>query len=941
MSWHSSRVHFEASKLTGTTPVSGGMHNGAMGKETGASAPSERRLLADVERLDSLLHSTIEERDGAEAIALLDGVRRAAQELRAGRLEGGRGAFARRFAALDLPALERCARAHAQLCHWMNVAEEQHRIRVLRHRDRLGTPPEGSIAAGVLEMKTAGASPDDVRALLDRLFVMPVLTAHPTEARRRTALDHLATISMALDRLDDPRAGDRERREIEGSLAEAVLALYSTEEARAVHPTPLDEIRAALNVFERTLLDATPAIYRGLEEALAFAWPGERFEVGPFLRWGSWVGGDRDGNPNVTAETTRLALERHRQVALARHLADVDALGRLLSASARRVPAGALAELEASLAADRARMPEVAARAGNRALEPFREKLAYMRARLAAAQGRGDESYADALAYLADLRLLQRSLGASHLGALGGGLLRDACRRAEVFGFHLASLDLRQHSAVHEAAVAELLAQGGVPGYLSMGEEARVRLLAELLERAIADVAAPRDRRRFTPGTADLLATLEVVGRARRELGPEACERWVISFTSSVSDVLEVLLLARAARLSPDELRPVPLLEQLEDLARARPLVERLLDFGPVRAALRGDLEVMIGYSDSGKQAGYVPSQVALYRAQEALAAVADERGCRLTVFHGRGGAVGRGGGPGSRAIRAQPPRALRGRLRVTDQGETVTARYARSEIARRDLEQMVSAVLAASIAERDLAAGAERHRRREATMARAADAALGAYQRLLDDRSRLARYAVAATPMQEIAELPIASRPASRRAEAGLAFEELRAIPWVFSWNQSRHGVPGWFGLGTALEVIALNEGPGRARELYETWPFFRALVDNTQLALVRADIEVAAFYAQLAEPGDRALFDLIREEHARTLEQVLRVTGGRELLADHPAILHTIRRRNPVIDVLSHAQIELLRRYREAECGSRERVREILFVTINGIAAGLQSAG
>ncbi|MBX3471709.1 MAG: phosphoenolpyruvate carboxylase [Planctomycetes bacterium] len=898
-------------------------------------APAEE-LGHDVRLLGDLLGETLAEQRGPAALALIEDVRQAAIALRQGALPRGREAFAEKVAGLDLDALEQVSRTFTRYFHLINAAEEQHRVRALRRRDRPDAAPPGSIRATCADLARAGTSADDVRALLGRLFVMPVLTAHPTEARRRTVLDHLEQVGLALERLDDARHGWRERRRTLEALREVVLTLHVTEDALLERPTPLDEVRAGLDVFERTLLAVTPAIYRELEDGLRAAFPGEPFDVGPVLRWGTWIGGDRDGNPNVTAEVTAVALARQRAVALASHEADVEALARALSVSARRLPPGdALAALEASLARDRERLPEVAARARREAaLEPLREKLRYARARLQATRARAEGGYPDAAAYEEDLRLVERALVGSGLGRLAAGRLKDAIRRAEVFGFHLASLDVREHSAVHEAATDELLARGGAPGYARLGEEARVTFLAGLLERAY--LPRERDRAGLSPRTRELLATLDAVGRGRREAGAPACERYVVSFTSAPSDLLEVLFLARTAGLAPDELRPVPLLEQLEDLAQAGPFARRLLELPAVRVALRGELEVMIGYSDSGKQVGYVASAVALRDAQRALARVAqDEPDLLLTVFHGRGGAIGRGGGPASRAIAAQPPEALRGRLRVTEQGETIAARYARPEIARRDLEQMLGAVLLAS-----RRTGEGDDPAREATLQRAARAAHDAYAGLLADRERLARYAVAATPLQEVAQLPIASRPASRAK--GLVFEELRAIPWVFSWNQSRHGLPGWFGLGAALEAIAAAEGPERARALYREWPFFRALVDNAQLALARADIDVAARYARLAGDDGRPVFDAIAAEHARTVAAILQVTGAATLLADQPTIARTVALRNPYVDALSHAQVELLGRLRAAgDDAARARLREVLFTTINGIAAGLQTAG
>jgi phosphoenolpyruvate carboxylase len=618
---------------------------------------------------------------------------------------------------------------------------------------------------------------------------------------------------------------------------------------------------------------------------------------------------------------------------------DVTELGRYLSISSERAKPAGVSELEAALGEDRTRSPDITARARRSGMrEPWREKLRHMRVRLEATLARGDAGYPDAFSYRADLALLRRTLVDAGLARLAGGRLRDARRRAEVFGFHLATMDLRQHATVHEAAVDELLGTGGVKGYATLPEAERVTLLCGLLERA--DLTSPRDRQSLSAVTRDLLATLDVVGRARRDQGSEACERYIVSFTSTPSDLLEVLFLARAARLAPDELRPMPLLEQLQDLEGAEQLARSLMSLQPFRAALRGELEVMIGYSDSGKQVGYVSSTIALRRAQEALARVADQSGVMLTVFHGRGGAVGRGGGPQNQAIRAQPRLALRGRLRVTEQGETISARYGRAEIARRELEQMVNAVLVASVATPSNTAPTPEREARESMLDGAARAAGAAYARLVGDRDRLARYTVAVTPIREISELPIASRPAARKAT--LSLDELRAIPWVFSWNQCRHGIPGWFGLGSALDAAVADRGLDYVRSLYGTWPFFRVLIDNAQLALVRADMDVAEHYARLGDAESGQVFASIREEYDRTVARVLEVTGGGALLAASPTLAKNVSRRNPLVDVLNHAQIELMRRMRAADSDDkREALRRALFVTINGIAAGLMTAG
>jgi phosphoenolpyruvate carboxylase len=836
-----------------------------------------------------------------------------AAALRRGELAGGRAAFAQMIAELDEDELESCARAHALDCHLMNIAEERERLRALHRRE--GVQPDG-IAAALDHLLERGWRERELRTLFDRALVMPVLTAHPTESRRRSSLDHMSRISELV-------AGSGPALDAE------VLALHGTEDARARRPTPLDEVETVLDVFRRSLMDVTPRVYRTLEDRLALrVAPGWRLPT--FLCWGTWVGGDRDGNPNVTAPVTRAALARQRAVAITRYLADVEQLGRVLSMSEERGRPGALDELHASLDLDRERFPEVAAHARPRTPhEPWREKLWYVQARLRGTLEHREDGYPDAARYRADLAVLDRSLRAAGFAAVAEQQLRDALRRLDVFGFHLASLDLRQHSGVHDRVVGELLARGGRPGYLERDEAGRRAVLDEVLSTAIAPV---RDRDALTAETREVLATLDVVGRARRELGPRACERYVISFTRELSDLLEVVFLARAAGLAPGELRPVPLLEQLEDLERAGAIADAAMADRSLASELGHELEVMVGYSDSGKQIGPFASAMALRRAQQALATAVDRAGKVLTVFHGRGGALGRGGGPASEAIRAQPPAALRGRIRVTEQGETVTARSAQPSIAERDLELTLGAVLVAAASDDADDASDEQH------LASAADAARSAYLTLTADEDRLARYTIAATPIEDVAHLPIGSRPASRAAR--LTLESLRAIPWVFSWTQSRHGVPGWFGLGTALETLARDLGADGTRALVDRSRFLRSMVRNCEISLVRSDIDVAAEYAKLADPDAQQLFELIAAEHARTVHALEATLGMTPPLASRPYLRASVQRRNPHLDVLSHVQIEALRR-RRAGSGDATRLTRIIYSTIGGIAAGLQTAG
>jgi len=894
-------------------------------------------LDADIRLLGDALNEAVGQLSGDHMSQLVLRLRDDANSLRAGSLDGGRDAFAATIGELSTGDLDIIARVFTQWFHLVNSAEEQHRIRVLRRRDEGDGSVVESLVSACERLSERGVSADELRGMLGKLFIMPVLTAHPTEARRRTIIDHLGDIASGLDRLDAGMRSRRDRERITGQLKSTVLALYGSEPSHEQKPTPIDEVRTGLEVFQRTLLDVTPQIYRALEDALSAAYPGESFDVPLFLRWGTWIGGDRDGNPFVTSAVTRSAMERQRQLILGRYSDDVEHMLRLLSVSSRRtVNSDGLTVLNESLDRDREELPDTTGRAQRYTVnEPWREKLWYMRARLAATLARGDAAYVSAQAFVDDLRLLEASLTDCGFSRLANGVVRDCRRRAEVFGFHLATMDIRQHSAVHEAAVDELLRHGGVDNYLELDEEARQQLLSNLLDHASIGIDVPRSS--LSAATRELLTTLDMVGRARREQGSSACERYVVSFTSQPSDLLEVLFLLRAAGMSPGELRPVPLLEQLEDLDRADQIAHAMLDLAPIRAALGGELEIMIGYSDAGKQIGYLASNVALRRAQQKLAKVAKQRGVLLTIFHGRGGTIGRGGGPANRAIRAQPADALDGRLRVTEQGETITARYARNEIAQRDLEQMVHAVLIA-LAERDPAPTQEWGARDE-MLDRAGVQAQASYTQLLSDEQRLAKYALSATPIRQVAELRIGSRPSSRKP--GMSFDDLRAIPWVFSWNQSRHGLPGWYGLGTALEVIMYEHGLDRARELYRSWQFFRALINNAQLALTRADIDVAECYSRLADDDAREIFELIRKEHQLTVSHVLAVVDRQQLLGNRPHLVRAVKRRNPYVDILSHAQIELLRRLADAGEGQTDEIRAALAITINGIAAGLQTAG
>jgi phosphoenolpyruvate carboxylase len=931
----------------------------------------------------------LKEREGEAGFALVEEYRARTKALRAEdprpRDFGPEGAsLLARTEALTLDQARLVVRAFTAYFHLVNIAEERHRLRVLQEREGAGTVVRESVGEAVAEAARAGAPAGRVRALLASLAVEPVFTAHPTEARRRTVLEKLRRLSHLTGALGEEGPDTRRRALLLDAVREEITALWLTDEVHRLAPSVFDEVRNGLYYFEQSLWDVVPRLYRAVEDALAASYPGEPFTVPPFLRFGSWIGGDRDGNPHVTARVTEQTLLLHKDVALGLFERDLDELQRHLSASSDRSSAA----LAASLEEDAAAMPDVARSAdGQFAAEPYRRKLAFMRTRLRASRrlhrvrmaqmrtesdqeddalehahrlwGRAIEAphpgdhrvaYRGAAALRADLALMADSLRAEGASRLADGQLEDVVRRAEVFGFHLARLDLRQHSQVHEGVVAEILrAAGVVDDYAALDENGRVAVL-------VRELTSPRPLVRphgeYSAGTAEALAVFDCARRLQGELGREACDVYIVSMTAGASDLLEPLLLAREAGLARldggearSDLQVVPLFETIDDLDRCGDLMRGLFALPVYRRHLAAwdDLQqVMVGYSDSNKDGGFVTANWKLYEAQRALASACRDAGVRLYLFHGRGGAVGRGGGPTNRAILAQPRGTLAGRLRVTEQGEVAFARYGHQGIALRHLEQMTNAVLRAS-----LTAGAvpDPEPAWIGAMTRLAEASHDAYRRAIRDDPALMAYFRQTTPIDLVTDLRIGSRPAKRKS--GQRLEDLRAIPWVFSWTQSRNGLPGWYGLGSAFEALRAADGEAAAtllRRMTRDWPFFRSLLENAQMSLGRSDRAVARLYASLAAPdvGPRIL-DAMESEWDRTEAAILAVTGSAEILESSPVLLRSIRLRNPYVDPMSFVQVTLLRRWRSLppEEREREQVRRVLALTINGVAAGLQNTG
>jgi phosphoenolpyruvate carboxylase len=805
------------------------------------------------------------------------------------------------------------------------------------------------------EVAARGTKRSAVLEWLARADVVPVLTAHPTEVQRQSVLGLERAIADALVERHRPRSGHAAHDAAEAKLKRLVLTLWHTAMLRLVRLRVADEVENGVAFFQSTFLRAVPALAGALESALVGAFgpdafgPGALLPPGPVLRFGSWIGGDRDGNAYVDADTLAYAAQRHCEVAVEHYFAAVHRLGQELSLSSRLVtPSADLAAL-----ARRADDPSAF-----RQDEPYRQALVGVYARLAAtARTLADlrpavppatqaEPYASSGEFAADLRVIGASLRGHGAASIAAATVEPLVHAVDAFGFHLATIDLRQSAAIHETVVAELLAAADVASdYQRLPEPARIALLAR-------ELAGPRrlavPDARYGEVTQRELAVLRTAREVRARFGPRAVTNYVISQARSASDVLETLLLlkeAGLARARPEpvlDLDVVPLFETIGDLDAAPAVLDVLLGneaYARYLAARGGTQEVMLGYSDSNKDGGYLTSSWSLYKAQVALLAVARRHGVRLRFFHGRGGSVGRGGGPTADAIRAQPAGSVDGAIRLTEQGEIISSKYSDPEIGRANLESLVAATFAASFAP----ASADAHPAEyEADLDEISGAAFTAYRSLVYETDGFPDYFRAATPIGEIAELNLGSRPVSRTASPRI--EDLRAIPWVFGWAQSRLMLPGWLGFGSAIEswlarARSREAAAARLRDMRARWPFFRVTLANMEMVLAKSDLGIAARYAELVpDAGLRSrVFGAIRAEYERTLAAVN--TLGGELLADNATLARSIRHRLPYLDPLNHLQIELIRRYR---AGHRDdRLRRAMHLTINGIAAGLRNSG
>ena len=936
----------------------------------------DQPLIDDIRLLGRILGDVIREQEGKDTYELVEKVRTLSVAFRRDADHAADRALKQLLKGLSAAETVRVIRAFTYFSHLANLAEDRHQIRRRTEDERAGESADGSLETALARIRKAGVSSAAVVESLARSYVSPVLTAHPTEVQRKSILDAERAIAHLLTSRDEigwrrqAFAGKKdaltplEYAENENQIRIRVTQLWQTRLLRFSKLTVADEIENALSYYEATFLREIPRVYAELERALGHD------GIAPFLRMGQWIGGDRDGNPNVTAETLEYALRRQAELVLRHYLTEVHYLGGELSLSAT------LVDVSVEMQALAERSPD---HSEHRVDEPYRRALTGVYSRLAATLRdlTGGEAarhavapqnpYPNAEDFLADLRTIAESLTDKHGAALIAQRLGPLIRAVEVFGFHLATVDLRQSSDKHEAVVAELLAKARIePDYAALAEDAKQTLLLRLLDEArplrVPDVD-------YAPLTQSELAIFAAARASRARYGAAAIRHYIISHTETVSDLLEALLLQKEVGLlrgtldenATNDLIVVPLFETIEDLRNAAPIMRAFYALPGIKALIQrsGALQdVMLGYSDSNKDGGIFTSNWELYRTGLALVALFDELNgatsgkkkdkaqqppIRLRMFHGRGGTVGRGGGPSYQAILAQPPGTVRGQIRLTEQGEVIGSKYANREIGRRNLETLVAATLEATLLPMAKAPPATFL----SAAAELSSASMAAYRHLVYETPGFGDYFFSATPIREIAELNIGSRPASRNPSRSI--EDLRAVPWSFSWGQCRLTLPGWYGFGSAIEQFVAGgahaaekkERQALLQRMYAQWPFFRTLLSNMDMVLAKSDLALASRYSELV--ADRKLrqkvFGLIEAEWRRTSDALTLITGAKQRLEGNADMQRSVRHRFPYIDPLHHLQVELMRRYRAGEGG--ERLQRGIHISINGVAAGLRNTG
>ncbi|MDP1583745.1 MAG: phosphoenolpyruvate carboxylase [Bradyrhizobium sp.] len=907
---------------------------------------ADARLREDIRLLGRILGDTVRDQEGADVFDLVERIRQTSI-----RFHRDEDKTARRELELILDSMStsqtvRIVRAFSYFSHLANIAEDQNNIRQMRMRSTAGgTPRPGTLPLTLAHARAAGFSASDLRKFFSQALISPVLTAHPTEVRRKSTIDREMEIAALLDRRERVQLTPEEIEASDELLRREVLTLWQTNLLRRTKLTVLDEVANGLSFYDYTFLHEVPRLHCALEDRLN---EGDvtRGELASFLRMGSWIGGDRDGNPFVTAEVMRGTLGLQSSRVLRFYLEELHVLGSELSMAAH------LADVSKDLRNLAERSPD---KSPHRSGEPYRLAVSGLYARLTATALKLDvgitrrpvgeaAAYADVGEFKTDLDILYRSLISNNSGVIARGRLRLLRRAVDCFGFHLASLDIRQNSAVHERTVAELI-DAAMPGmsYLDLNEEARIALLAGELRNARPLTSAFV---KYSDETAGELALFHAAAEAHAKFGSSVIPQCIISMCKGMSDMLEVAVLLKEAGLvhpsGRSSINIVPLFETIEDLQASSGIMDRMLALHDYRKLVdsRGAVqEVMLGYSDSNKDGGFVTSGWELYKAEIGLIEVFERHHVRLRLFHGRGGSVGRGGGPSYDAIIAQPGGAVNGQIRITEQGEIISSKYSNAEVGRNNLEILAAATLEASLLQPKHSAPQREYLE---AMEQLSQLAFGAYRGLVYETDGFVEYFWASTVITEISTLNIGSRPASRKKTR--AIEDLRAIPWVFSWAQCRLMLPGWYGFGSAVEAwIAQHPDKGMPflRELYREWPFFRTLLSNMDMVLAKSSIAIASRYAELVPDTElrEKIFGRIRREWHLSIETLLDIMGQERLLQGNPLLERSIRNRFPYLDPLNHVQVELLKEHRAQN--PDEQVLRGIQLTINGISAGLRNSG
>ncbi|MBU9721528.1 MULTISPECIES: phosphoenolpyruvate carboxylase [Bacillaceae] len=912
-------------------------------------------LRNDVKMLGNILGELLVHHGGISLFNKVEEIRELTKELRNNYNEEAYDKLKKEISNLKSPTRSHVIRAFSVYFHLVNIAEQNHRVRRRRQyqlQDETVVQPV-SIESAVSYIKEKNTSEETIQQILENLSLELIITAHPTEATKRTVLEIQKRISAILQKFDNPLLTSKERKGLEESLFNEITALWQTDELRHRKPTVMDEVKNGLYYFDQTLFDVIPEIHGEMEEQLNTFYPDKNWDVPNFLYFGSWIGGDRDGNPNVTPDITWKTLELQRDLVLRKYEASLVELMKRFSQSTERV---AISEdFIATVRDEEAEFMELGEGWPIKS-EVYRRKFAIMIKRLKHV-GKSDVGYRHADDLLRDLEQIKESAETHQPSHNRLKTIRKLIRQVKLFGFHLATLDIRNHSGEHEAAVAEILKVVGVEkDYASLTEEKKQALLENVLSDPRPLMLLEED---YSESTQEIFNVFRLIKKAHKEFGSRSIDVYLVSMTQSPSDLLEVLVLAKEAgiyRLHSDGkvetgLNVAPLLETVDDLVAGPEIMKTLFEMDVYRKHLneRGNLqEIMLGYSDGSKDGGTLTANWKLFKAQREIHKMASQYNIRLKYFHGRGGSLGRGGGPLNRSILSQPAETLGDGVKITEQGEVLSSRYLLGDIAFRNLEQASSALLEASAwAYRKEGEADEEDRFLkkdwEKAMEVISDAALTKYQSLVFGDKDFLTYFKQTTPLQELGSLNIGSRPMSRKGSE--RFEDLRAIPWVFAWTQCRQFLPAWYAAGTGLNAFA-SQGPENLellQKMYLKWPFFQVTINNLQLALLKADLATSKEYLNLVEDKEMAarIFGDISDEYKLTREVLLKISGNKELLDHTPVIQETVYRRNPYIDPLNFLQVDLIQKMRESDDDQSEDILTEVLLTISGLAAGLVNTG